>query len=439
MADDNQLLPWWAYSDTMPQQPQNALASQDNGWSIPSWQQVGDYAKNRLYGAANSIYGAVTAPGDAYAGRLDPYSDEGLSRINALAGLMTMGSGAGKAPANALRSGLARTAEDEAAPITAYHGSPYSFDQFDTSKIGSGEGAQAYGHGLYFAENEGVAKSYKDTLAGKGVDLRSTIEKHLGEDLPVSQSDLGVIYSAAVNGDKDPLGAARAVQARLPHMRDGSFIGPPTPNQQKLSDAISALRDQSRGSMYQVAINAHPDHFLDWDKPLSEQSPVVQQKLIDNAMAFPDKPNVWVEPRGKQFQVIADNVMERRLFPTQDAAETYAEQQRNTPVWYTAGRTAKPQTGSELYSHLVGNKVAFDKQGWAQQAAGATQELQQAGIPGIKYLDQGSRGKGGGTRNFVVFDPKHIDILKKYGIPASAISTAAAASANSQDKSDNNQ
>ena len=37
--------------------------------------------------------------------------------------------------------------------IRAYHGSPHDFDKFDLSKIGTGEGAQAYGHGLYFAEN----------------------------------------------------------------------------------------------------------------------------------------------------------------------------------------------------------------------------------------------------------------------------------------------
>src|SRR5258706_8248564 len=34
-------------------------------------------------------------------------------------------------------------------PITAYHGSPHDFDRFDLSRIGTGEGAQAYGHGLY--------------------------------------------------------------------------------------------------------------------------------------------------------------------------------------------------------------------------------------------------------------------------------------------------
>jgi len=37
--------------------------------------------------------------------------------------------------------------------IKAYHGSPHDFDKFSMQKIGTGEGAQAYGHGLYFAEN----------------------------------------------------------------------------------------------------------------------------------------------------------------------------------------------------------------------------------------------------------------------------------------------
>ena len=46
-----------------------------------------------------------------------------------------------------------------------YHGSPHDFDRFDLKKIGTGEGAQAYGHGLYFAENEGVARGYRERLA----------------------------------------------------------------------------------------------------------------------------------------------------------------------------------------------------------------------------------------------------------------------------------
>ena len=41
--------------------------------------------------------------------------------------------------------------------IKAYHSSPHDFDKFDLAKIGTGEGAQVYGHGLYFAENPAVS------------------------------------------------------------------------------------------------------------------------------------------------------------------------------------------------------------------------------------------------------------------------------------------
>jgi hypothetical protein len=47
-----------------------------------------------------------------------------------------------------------------------YHGSPHIFDKFTTDHIGSGEGAQAYGWGLYFAGNKEVAKYYRAALTG---------------------------------------------------------------------------------------------------------------------------------------------------------------------------------------------------------------------------------------------------------------------------------
>ena len=79
----------------------------------------------------------------------------------------------------------------------------------------------------------------------------------------------------------------------------------------------------------------------------------------------------------------------------------------------------------------------------------AAEKLRQAGIPGIKYLsNQGSRGGGGGgggggadhagggggTSNYVVFDPKTIDIIKKYGLAALLGGGAAANAPSSQDQ-----
>jgi hypothetical protein len=51
------------------------------------------------------------------------------------------------------------------AAATVFHGSPHKFDRFDSSKIGTGEGAQAYGHGLYLADSPAVAGGYKDRLS----------------------------------------------------------------------------------------------------------------------------------------------------------------------------------------------------------------------------------------------------------------------------------
>ncbi len=42
--------------------------------------------------------------------------------------------------------------------ITAYHGTPHKVDKLRMSKIGTGEGAQAYGYGLYVAEEKQGAK-----------------------------------------------------------------------------------------------------------------------------------------------------------------------------------------------------------------------------------------------------------------------------------------
>lgn len=56
--------------------------------------------------------------------------------------------------------------------IKTYHGSQASFDHFDHSFMGSGEGAQAYGWGTYVSEVEGIAKAY----------AKQNARKHKGED-----------------------------------------------------------------------------------------------------------------------------------------------------------------------------------------------------------------------------------------------------------------
>ena len=48
--------------------------------------------------------------------------------------------------------------------------------KFDSEKIGTGEGAQAYGHGLYFAQRKGTAESYQTKLTTAKIDKGSLLE-----------------------------------------------------------------------------------------------------------------------------------------------------------------------------------------------------------------------------------------------------------------------
>ena len=48
---------------------------------------------------------------------------------------------------------------------SAWHGSPHDFVEFLLSAIGTGEGAQAHGWGLYFAKNRRTSEGYKKRLA----------------------------------------------------------------------------------------------------------------------------------------------------------------------------------------------------------------------------------------------------------------------------------
>jgi hypothetical protein len=115
---------------------------------------------------ARRVKDAVTAPRDAYRGDLqifDPatghVSDEAMDRANGMAGIAMTGG----------LSGVARGGTTiGAGPIRAYHGSPHSFDKFSSKAMGSGEGAQAYGAGTYFAEAEPVAMGYRDRLTPAG-------------------------------------------------------------------------------------------------------------------------------------------------------------------------------------------------------------------------------------------------------------------------------
>src|SRR4249919_722721 len=117
-------------------------------------------------------------------------------------GLSALPGPGGKIAKRAGKGMFGRMLRDESGAIRAWHGSPHDFDRFDMSKIGTGEGAQAYGHGLYFAENKRVAEDYRNVLAPSFLKWRDGGLSHVtsgsGENLALQAvADAGSDHSKA--------------------------------------------------------------------------------------------------------------------------------------------------------------------------------------------------------------------------------------------------
>lgn len=138
--------------------------------------------------------------------------------------------------------------------LPAFHGTPHEVDRFSTSKIGTGEGAQAYGYGLYFADRPEVAENY---AIMKGADYAKPRE----------------LAAAALYDYQGK--AADAIDA----LKKGYNFAQ-TPN--STAEAIRILESGERptlGNKYTVDILSKPEEMIDWDKPFSEQNPQVQRAL----------------------------------------------------------------------------------------------------------------------------------------------------------------
>ncbi len=110
-------------------------------------------------------------------------------------------------------------------------------------------------------------------------------------------------------------------------------------------------------------------------------------KILDNRMGQADKTQVqpWVLSSGGKMYGLSQKDVDRMVA---DYGAT------------TTGENAY----TRLTAHLGGQPAA-------------TEALRKAGVPGIRYLDGGSRGAGQGTHNYVAFDDSIIEVLKRNGVP----------------------
>lgn len=258
--------------------------------------------------------------------------------------------------------------EEGAKRIKAYHGSPHNFDKFSIENIGTGEGAQAYGHGLYFAEREGTAKSYKNELSasvdydGKPILRRNKQVGTTGdEDLDDSLiAELGDVDKSIKFWEND-------LQSDSDALRDYAVI-----QIEKLKNAKSKVKTTGGGHMYEVNIDASPDELLDYDLPIKNQPKNVQSAVYKSIETVP--------------QSTLDN--------------------------YFGGAKQNIISGD-----MTGRDFITNMEKATGNIDGGEYELAKRGIKGIKYADAQTRfSPKGRTNNYVIFDDKTIEIARKYGV-----------------------
>jgi hypothetical protein len=173
-------------------------------------------------------------------------------------------------------------------PITAYHGSPYSFDAFGPMEdhVGTGEGAAAYGVGAaYTAENIDTAETYKQP-GGFARQFIYVNGENVGNYTPnigsvvIRKTNPKAVAASALVAHEDIGEARKALEwlAGRTNERAKNFGELALEELERLKDS-DIKTDKSSGHLYQVRIHVDRDMMLDWDKPLSEHSDEVKKSL----------------------------------------------------------------------------------------------------------------------------------------------------------------
>ncbi len=259
----------------------------------------------------------------------------------------------------------------------AYHGTPYAFDRFSLEAIGTGEGAQAYGWGLYFASSKKLAQWYQNNLASDYTEPEFRVNGQLVD--PGNNRHLRTaLYEAAEHGSEKAYQSMRALADQL--IEQGETL---TQDTLKTLRALQSLQGKTvteqSGYLYQVTL-PEDDEFLVWENPLTDQP----SHVID--------------------AIKASGILEKT---------------GNEP-WSVSGHM---MDGNALYES-VRQWMVYEDAGWAEigktpddvmnVSQAASEYLNRIGIPGLRYLDAPSRkadlSQDERKYNYVVWDENVVTI-----------------------------
>lgn len=276
----------------------------------------------------------------------------------------------------------------------AFHGTPHRFDRFNLDAIGTGEGNQAHGWGLYFAQEKGTSEKYKTglgvniTLDGKAFydGVRGRLESSTGNKF----ADDTLL---AFNGNID--------EAIAELQDDVDYGMPEAVDALEVLQGIKAdgrLKVEERGRLFEVDIPEN-DVLLDEQKTLGEQPEKVQSALRalaqEHGLTLESQyPSIETTESGKTFWIKHPGGWEPAGAPRFRSRAKAEQWLRDNPDAFVV-----IQDGKRIYNELA-TRLGSDR--------AASLALNDLGVKGVTY-DGAQDG-----RCFVVFDDKAINILQTY-------------------------
>ncbi len=364
---------------------------------------------------------------------------------NILGGAATAAVGAGllAAPEEAEAGFVTRGGKEL---LEAYHGSPHIFDRFSLDAIGTGEGAQAYGHGLYFADLEGVAKDYRDELtrpriqfAGKDIDSPYTSDiitefkpkiDEAYDDFAQGWVDEYEELASELEIDYDPDALAEFVELVKTGQEIPISVNKGVPNIDEygidandLFDRYQDIEDEfvsNLANISQISILDDIDYvrensinnlgifeqYIEPELAMSKNEGALYRVEIDTR---PDQLLDYDKPLSEQPQAVQD-AMRKAMQSAEDRGMSQQLAQRQALADLAKGE----MTGQQAYESL--SEVMHPFMGERGDVM-ASQALKDQGLLGIRYDDRISRNRNPdkveGTSNYVIFDDAAINIAER--------------------------
>lgn len=283
----------------------------------------------------------------------------------------------------------------------AWHGSPYDFDKFDLGAIGTGEGAQAHGWGLYFAKKKTVSKNYQKVLS-----------KRLGTTSPK-------LFKVEIPDEKTMLDEDKYFKEQ---------------NKDVVNKIVSAVNDldiDKRKALLEhykthpsYPVNKEYEKILGKIQEIKHEKEYITDALLNNVNKIKEKiARETAAEYGYNFDELkADSTFEmsKKLLGEMDEklstlkkekeVEGAKEKIKEDKILESIGDTftKTPYTGRDVYVAL---SKAFDGD------KGASEFLNSTGVKGITY-DGYTDG-----RCYVVFDDKAIKVIEKYNQSINGMTT----------------